>query len=201
MKKVILGLLLIGLISSCTVRVYLTDTNTKDPVYGAINPTEITTGITWATFLSNLNGNFDQIKEALDTVDMELGASETFEVEDFNATGVGDVVLNISPTIYYAPRSTGTVTASIGITSTMLSRMIYFDTAAAIDITADPQIVNGISGQIITIIGSSDTNTLTLDDGAGLRLSAQMILGIGDTITLLYDATIGDWVELCRSNN
>lgn len=131
---------------------------------------------------------------------------EDYSTENYGATGMGDVVLNIGatmtdPVITNAPRSTGTVVAGTGITAAMLSRFMYFNTASAIDITADPQIANGTSGQIITIIGSSDTNTLTLDDTTGLRLTGQMVLGIGDNITLFYEGTIGDWIEISRSNN
>lgn len=132
--------------------------------------------------------------------------SENYPTENYGTTGMGDVVLNIGatmtdPVITNAPRSTGTVVAGTGITAAMLSRFMYFNTASAIDITADPQIANGTSGQIITIIGSSDTNTLTLDDTTGLRLTGQMVLGIGDNITLFYEGTIGDWIEISRSNN
>ena len=100
-----------------------------------------------------------------------------------------------------AALSTGTITDATGITAGMLSRYMYYSEAAATDISANPQIADGTPGQIITIIGSSDTNTLTLDDTDGLRLSAQCILGIGDTITLYYDGTIGDWIEIGRSAN
>ncbi len=98
-------------------------------------------------------------------------------------------------------QSTGTVVAATGITAAMLHRVMYFNTAAAINISANPQIANGTAGQIITIIGGSDTNTLTLDDTDGLRLSAQAVLGIGDAITLIYEANIADWVEISRSAN
>ena len=97
--------------------------------------------------------------------------------------------------------STGTITAGTGITTAMLSRFMYHNTASAIDITANPQIADGSSGQVITIVGSSDTNTLTLDDGTGLFLSAQMVLGVGDAITLVFNATLDGWVEVSRSNN
>jgi hypothetical protein len=135
-----------------------------------------------------------------------VSSAENYSTENYGTTGMGDIVLNsgptiTNPTIYYTPRATGTVVAGTGITATMLSRFMYFNTTSAIDITADPQISNGTSGQIITIIGSSDTNTLTLDDAAGLRLTGQMVLGIGDNITLLYESTIGDWIEISRSNN
>ena len=101
----------------------------------------------------------------------------------------------------YAVRSTGTIVDATGITAIMLDRFILYTEAAVTDISSNPQIANGLTGQIITIIGSSDSNTLTLDDGAGLQLSGQCVLGASDSITLLYEGTIGDWIELSRTNN
>jgi len=143
----------------------------------------------------------------LDSLDLdEVTGSLNYSTENYGTTGMGNIVLSdgatiTNPTLNYPARPTGTVSAATGITAAMLSRMIYFNTAAAINITANPQIANGANGQIITIIGSSDTNTLTLDDTDGLRLTGQCILGIGDNITLLYEGTIGDWIEISRSNN
>jgi hypothetical protein len=136
------------------------------------------------------------IREA--EVDAAFADTVSFETEE-----LGDVapLLTDYENGIVSIESTGTVVAGTGITTVMLSRFMYFNTAAAIDISVDPQIANGTTGQIITIIGSSDTNTLTLDDSAGLRLTGQMVIGIGDNITLLYEGTIGDWVEICRSNN
>jgi len=98
-------------------------------------------------------------------------------------------------------RSTGTITDGTGITAVMLSRYILYTEAAATDISSDPQIVDGTDDQVITIIGSSDSNTLTLDDGAGLQLSAQCVLGAYDNITLIYIESLDTWIELSRTNN
>jgi hypothetical protein len=99
--------------------------------------------------------------------------------------------------------NTGTITDATGITVAMLSEFMYYNEGAATDISANPQIVDGRNGQKITIIGSSDTNTLTLDDGNGLQLAgaAQCVLGAGDTITLIYSSGLDIWVEVSRSNN
>lgn len=104
----------------------------------------------------------------------------------------------------YTPLSTSNIVAVTGITVGVLSEIMYYNGDSAIDISANPQIVNGTPGQMITIIGSSDVNTLKLDDGTGLQLNgaASCTLGIGDTITLIYIAgTINDWIELSRTNN
>jgi len=109
------------------------------------------------------------------------------------------MIIDYNKGIVYPPVNSGTVATSI--TATILGRIIYYNEAAVTDLSADSQIVAGRNGQMITIIGSSDTNTLTLDDGTGLALSAQCILGIDDSITLVYMTTRSLWVEVSRSNN
>lgn len=68
----------------------------------------------------------------------------------------------------------------------------------AVDITANPQISDGVKGDRITLEGTSDTNTITLENGNGLSLMGgeSMVLKDGDKITLFYSGT--DWVEVSR---
>lgn len=100
------------------------------------------------------------------------------------------------------PLATGNIDASVGITAGMFSKNILFTGTVAVDITKNPQIAPGFDGEEITIIGTSDSRTLTLDDGNGLQLlGTRFILGSGDVITLLYIQTMGLWVEKSRSNN
>jgi len=106
--------------------------------------------------------------------------------------------------MFYTPRNTGNVTAGTGITTTMHNRLIVYNGSSAVNISANPQIAAGYKdGTVITIIGSSDVNTLTLEDGDGLALAggAAMVLGANDTITLAYISALSLWVELSRSNN
>ena len=56
------------------------------------------------------------------------------------------------------------------------------------------------SGQIIYIIGTSDTNTVEFKQSASLHLGANRVLGNGDVLTLIYVLGFG-WVELAFSNN
>ena len=101
----------------------------------------------------------------------------------------------------FTPYNFNSVTNESGINEYMLHRVMYFSYAGDIDFTANPQIIDGQDGQICTIIGSSDSNTLTLDDGDGLALSAQWISGLGDSITLIYIEALDLWVEIGRTNN
>jgi hypothetical protein len=135
-------------------------------------------------------------------------AFQTHGVADMPKGGFSDVmVLDYNGTVITPFRNTGTVSNSGGITHAQLARLMYYDEAAATDITADPQIVCNEAyardGTIITIMGSSDTNTLKLDDGDGLQLAGgtSFTLGDGDTITLVFSSTKNLWIELSRSDN
>jgi len=156
-------------------------------------------------FFSN---NYIEVDGTLYQVD---GQNRLDNTCDFRITDTGQTSANtyngITGAAIYGRKTarpfvaTGTVVAGTGITEAMLADNMYFNTASAIDISANPQIVDGFDGQTITIVGSSDTNTLTLDDGNGLSLSGQWVGGIDDSITLVYNATRDLWIEKGRSNN
>jgi hypothetical protein len=60
-----------------------------------------------------------------------------------------------------------------------------------IDIVSNPQIVDGQHGDILTLRGNSDINTITLEDSGELHLNGnwgnKITLGDGDTITFVYN--------------
>ena len=120
---------------------------------------------------------------------------QTTNTTDYNNVMILDQYKGVS----FPITNSGTITDATGITKAMQSRYIYYNEAAATDITANPQIADGYDGQIITILGSSDVNTLTLDDGTGLALTAQCVLGAEDAITLIYDSINDIWREVSRS--
>jgi hypothetical protein len=111
--------------------------------------------------------------------------------------------LDLNGTLCYTPQNTGDITAGTGITAAMLWADMRYNGSSAIDITSVPQIVDGVDGQIIKIIGLSDVNTLTLDDGNGLQLAggSSMVLGSGDVIMLTYILSLDLWIEQSRSDN
>ena len=75
-----------------------------------------------------------------------------------------------------------------------------YNLSGALDITANPQIADGYDGQIIHLY-HRDTDTMTLDDGTGLVLSGQFVMGQDDMITLIYYKGSDWWVEISRSDN
>lgn len=77
----------------------------------------------------------------------------------------------------------------------------------AVVLVATPTITSpAVDGQILVIRGSSDVNTVTLQDvsslaGTKLRLgAATRVLGNRDNITLQWDATGAEWIELSFTN-
>ena len=93
-----------------------------------------------------------------------------------------------------------TPTAEAGITATMLHRNLYTYLEADTRITANPQIVDGYEGQLISIT-NSNAYTLTLRNGEGLFLQTDsIILGEKQSIELKYRKTSDLWIEQSRNN-
>lgn len=93
------------------------------------------------------------------------------------------------------------ITAGGGITAATdtINEFQYVEgSGGAINITANPQISapNKTSAKI-TIIGTSNTNTVTFEHGDGLVMNGPITLGEDDTITFIYNET--NWVEISRT--
>lgn len=111
------------------------------------------------------------------------------------ATAVTRLRLKHNGGVVYPPVNTGNITASVGITEAMLSADSRYNGDSPVNITASVQIAPGDDGQVMSITGTSDTNTLTLDNGNGLVLSGTVVLGLNDVIYLKYVATSSAWVQ------
>lgn len=100
------------------------------------------------------------------------------------------------------PSSDATITAAGGITPTHAIMRIV-SSGGAVNITANPQIVAGSDGQLLIVQGTSDANTVQLDDGTGLILEGAVafVLGANDMIMFAYDSGESAWIEINRSNN
>jgi hypothetical protein len=92
------------------------------------------------------------------------------------------------------------ITAAGGITSTAaipFQTQFVQGSGGAVTVTATSQISAGtVVGQIIYVIGTSDTNTLTLSDGSGLSLNGAITLYNHSVLALIWDGTL--WNELFR---
>jgi hypothetical protein len=123
---------------------------------------------------------------------------------DNDVTIGGDFVLtdgNITHTV----EGTQTVVAGTTITSVNKHNPVAGN-GGAIVMTSTPTIAAGSPGDEVCIIGTSDANTVELQDettiaGSTLELSGDvdMVLGIHDTICFVYYNS--HWVETTRSDN
>lgn len=56
-----------------------------------------------------------------------------------------------------------------------------------------------VSGQLLCVIGTSDSNTVTIADGSNTAQNSDITLGSGDIIMYVWDGTGGNWTELYRN--
>ena len=93
------------------------------------------------------------------------------------------------------------IAAGTGLTATHIQRsyLKVRGNSGAVDITANPQIAAGTAGQMLTLQGTDNTNTLKLDDGTGLVLAGgiSFTLKSGHIIQFIYDGTA--WREMFRT--
>lgn len=92
------------------------------------------------------------------------------------------------------------ITAGGGVAftgATPLQTWFVQGSGGPITVTVNPSIAAGVSiGQNLRLIGRSDTNTLTLNDGNGLDLNGSIVLDSNSCIELFWDGT--NWTETAR---
>lgn len=95
------------------------------------------------------------------------------------------------------------ITAGGGITSHAYAYEIQYvaGSGGAVDISANPQISAGTTnGDKLTIIGTHNTNTVTLDNSNGLSMNGSCILSAGSSITFIWSAINSLWIEESRND-
>ncbi len=83
-----------------------------------------------------------------------------------------------------------------------IMRVVGADADALLD--TDPAVNDGIAdGQIVIIQGTADGNTVTVADNVNTQLAggANMTLGDGDVLCLMWDSNFSMWIEQYRSDN
>lgn len=114
------------------------------------------------------------------------------------------LAISQTPSLIPAATVTGTRASPSLITTAGITPGGYGDEVAfiagnggAIDVTANPQIVAGTTvGQTLELIGRHATNTVLLEDGAGLDLNGAWLGALSSVLGLRWDGT--NWVERYR---
>jgi hypothetical protein len=81
---------------------------------------------------------------------------------------------------------------------------IKSSTGSPIIVTANPRVTaGGIDGQRVTLEGASNTATVELQTGNGIKLDAgaSFIFTLNDMLTLRYNKSQNLWLEVSRSKN
>ena len=124
--------------------------------------------------------------------------SGTTSSQQFTINGnlnVRHATVNISDTL--------TVASDARITNVSTTVLILGGRGQAVDISLNPQILDGVDCQYIELWGNSDTYTLKIDDGDGIQTNggASRTLGLGDVLKLRYFASADVWREISFSDN
>jgi hypothetical protein len=90
------------------------------------------------------------------------------------------------------------ITAGAGVTAlggiTPREHQFVQGSGGAVTVTANPQIsAGGTVSQQLKLVGRSDVNTLTLQDGTGLSLKGTWVGGADSVLELFWDGSV--WVE------
>lgn len=172
-----------------------------------------TTGNTGLVVGDNTNQNLDILtadvlagdyKLQWVTADGEFALTAPIIFMDY-AVVAGD--LEMEGNTVYVPSADQSLLAATQITVTN-AIMRVVGNGGAVTLTGTPTIVDSVDGDCVKIQGTSDANTVKLQDEAqlantGLQLSggADFTLGQGDMIGLCYDLGDDKWYEVSRSDN
>lgn len=199
--------------------VYATSGNATNPAYSFYGDTD--TG-----FAITSGNNVDIVGNGATYMRVGTGGVivfTTFTPSSNNARDVGTGQLSFrdvyaSGTAYLASANVAslsfvptTTPATSGLTaSTTLpfsGSFVYVSStagASTVILSATSSIATStVDGFQKTIVGTSDTNTVTIYDNSNVQLAgdATITLGIGDTLHLAWSALLGDWLEISRANN
>jgi len=99
---------------------------------------------------------------------------------------------------YSLDKQSISVYSSYTITPTKSYALLTSSSATTLNTTTAIQ-DGSVEGQVLILMGTSDTNTITINDDANTILGANRTLGLNDTMMLIWNGS--DWVEISYSNN
>ena len=120
----------------------------------------------------------------------------TSQLVDF-ANGIGNLVGSTA----FFNLSVASVTGTAGGTITPTCNLLILSAAGPVTLSNSLPLANRTTGMpnLVAIVGTSDTNTITIEDGGNIKLNGDIVIGQGDTLLLVWDNT-SLWVELSRNN-
>ncbi len=124
------------------------------------------------------------------------------QIDDIYVFNTGDIItgnLTIQKNVTFTPSELISITAIGGID--VITRVMKIQgSGGAVTITRKPAISAGVDGQMLTLIGQSDTNTVTFMEDIGVDINEIIVLSQGDVIIFIYDSTLSAWLEISRGH-
>ena len=186
------------------IQVAVTDSQTIDTSSGDL----VLDAVAGSSIHLNATININTASIDMSTQAMTITLASTFRALTFqNANGTDLLTIhgtanrvNIGSRLSMTADTINVPLGGFSVTKALLK--IQGD-GGAIDITANPQIADGVDGQVVMLKGESDTNTVRFDDGNGLALNGAVsfTMGEADALMLMYDLSDDIWIELNRSDN
>lgn len=91
-------------------------------------------------------------------------------------------------------------TVAAGFTIKAKTGFMQLTAASAVTSDTTTAIEDGVDiGQFLFLVGTDDTNTVTIKDAANTAMAGDLTLGANDTLFLFWTGSI--WAEISRSNN
>lgn len=119
------------------------------------------------------------------------GRQEVYDGTVWQSQDGSIVVFNTAQSL----SASGTITAS----QNKRQRRRVAGNAAAITVDTTTAITNGVyDGQELWIVGTDDTNTVTITNTGNVKLNGSITLGLDDMIYLIWDGNDSKWAEVTR---
>jgi hypothetical protein len=182
--------------------VWETDGDFKSPTSGAVFLRNAVGAVATPTYTFNADEDTGMASVTADQVSIIAGGVEIIRaVEDTTDYALFQVGTAFTPS--------GDQSLSAATQITVTNRIMrVVGNGGAVVLTGTPTIVDSVDGMTVTIQGTDDTNTITLQDEAqlantGLQLpgAQDCVLGEGDNITLMYDLGDDKWYAASECNN
>lgn len=120
------------------------------------------------------------------------------------STWVSQAPSSAAPNVVSTFASPSSITAVGGISFSGSNSINYTYIAGSggpVTVSASPQVAAGTTnGQLLTLVGTSATNTVKLSDGTGLALNGPWTGALSSALTLEWDNGASLWREISRNN-
>lgn len=146
--------------------------------------------------LTNANA---AVSDSIPIVDADTGETKRILLGELDAR-YPDSVSFVQSGTYTAPELIA-AGSGVGVDSVFEEVQYIEGDGGAVNVTANPQVAAGsTAGQKLELIGTSDANTVTLENGDGLALNGSCVLGDGAVLGLRWDAVAMVWRERYRND-